>query len=233
MDQPEFPMRINKYLAFKNYATRKGADTLIEQGKVFVNGRLAVLGDKINRTDTVEVRRSKAPSHAYFAYHKPVGTVTHSPQKGEKDIRESIPLKGVFPIGRLDKDSHGLIILTDDGRVTDRLLGPERANEKEYVVKTVERLPRAFEERMSKGIGIDGYTTKPCVVRHLDSRAFSIILTEGKNRQIRRMCEALGVRVAELERVRIMNVPLGNLAPGAYRRLGGKELKTFLGGLGL
>ena len=118
-----FPMRINKYLAHKNLCTRREADTMIEAGKVTINGRKAVLGDKVSETDDVKVlfRQKK---HRYFAYNKPRGIITHSPDKDEKDIKQSVPIQGVFPVGRLDKDSQGLIILTDDGRVTDKLLNP-------------------------------------------------------------------------------------------------------------
>lgn len=125
-----FPMGLNRYLALKGYATRRAADDLIREGSVMVNGKVAVIAQKVHEGDIVEVkRRGPAPKYSYFAYHKPLGVVTHSPQEGEQGIREAtaksdLP-KGVFPVGRLDKNSHGLIILTDDGRVTDRLLNPE------------------------------------------------------------------------------------------------------------
>src|SRR6185369_10309848 len=144
MSDATFPMRINKYLAHKNLCTRREADTLITTGKVLLNGRPAVLGDKVQETDVVKVL-FRTKKYRYFAYNKPRGIITHSPGEGEKDIKQSIPLSGVFPIGRLDKDSEGLIVLTDDGRITDKLLNPDYDHEKEYVVTTVGPLPSNFK----------------------------------------------------------------------------------------
>ncbi|OYV28079.1 MAG: hypothetical protein B7W98_00320, partial [Parcubacteria group bacterium 20-58-5] len=134
----DYPMRINKYLAHEGISTRRGADELIARKKVLINGRVAVIGEKVNEGDTVELRgKSSAKKFVYYAYHKPVGVITHSPQLGEKDIKQSVALpKDVFPVGRLDKDSSGLIILTNDGRVTDRLLAPGYDHDKEYRVRT-------------------------------------------------------------------------------------------------
>src|SRR3989344_8713980 len=138
-----YPMRINKYLAHKGIATRKAADALIERGGVKINGRKAVLGDKVLEKDTVEVRGAQK-QYRYFAYNKPVGVITHSPQLGEKDIATSTKLRDVFPVGRLDKASHGLIILTDDARITDRLLSPRYDHDKEYFVQVRQELPNNF-----------------------------------------------------------------------------------------
>jgi len=124
MDKPEYPMRINKYLASKRYCTRREADEIIEKGKVLINGKRAALGDKVSEKDVVEVK-FRQKKYRYFAYNKPRGIITHSPQGEEEDIAMKVPLEGVFPVGRLDKDSYGLIILTDDGRITDKLLNPE------------------------------------------------------------------------------------------------------------
>src|SRR3989344_3231566 len=228
----EYPMRINKYLAHKNFATRREADTFIEQGKVLINGRKAVLGDKVSENDVVEVR-FRTKEHRYFAYNKPRGIITHSPEEDERDIRQSIPLVGVFPVGRLDKDSHGLIILTDDGRITDKLLNPEYVHEKEYVVTVKETLAANFRERMEKGVNIEGYTTKPCTVKILGEKKFSITLTEGKKHQIRRMCASLGYVTADLERIRIMNIKLAGLKLGEHRALKDAELASFLRALAL
>lgn len=242
-------MRINKYLADKQYASRRGADALIEKGCVFINGKLAKLGDSVNETDVVEVKEKKGKASAelaYFAYNKPVGVVTHSPQKDEKDIRQSIaeglkstPLQKsvdptkLFPIGRLDKDSHGLLILTNDGRITSKLLDPEEDHEKEYVVETDRRLPENFETRMERGVTIeDGngkrIKTKPCIVKVIGDKKFTIILTEGKKRQIRKMCEEVGVHVKDLKRTRIMDITIGHLGPNSLRRIKGDELDSFL-----
>lgn len=226
-----YPMRINKYLAHKNLCTRREADTLISAGKVRINGAAAQLGDKVNKDDKVEVR-FRVKKYRYFAYNKPRGVITHSPQGDEKEIKQVSPIPGVFPVGRLDKDSKGLIILTDDGRITDKLLNPEYVHEKEYVVTTKEELKANFKAKMEKGVDIEGYVTKPCTVRVLEPTKFSVVLTEGKKHQIRRMCAALGYVVNALERVRIMNIHLSGLAEGQHRPIDGSELKTFLKSLG-
>lgn len=225
-------MRINKYLAAKKYSTRRGADELISKGRVYINGKPASLGDKVKESDVVEVK-VRQRTYRYFAYNKPRGIITHSPQGEEKEIAEVMPVQGVFPIGRLDKDSYGLIILTDDGRITDPLLNPESGHEKEYEVLTLDALPTNFKRRMESGIDIGGYTTKPCVVTILGKKKFSIVLTEGKKHQIRRMCGALGQSVLALQRKRILNIKLGSLKPGEHRALQGVELDTFLTLLGM
>ncbi|MDQ3089691.1 MAG: pseudouridine synthase [bacterium] len=230
----EFPIRINKYLALKNYSTRRGADELIEKRQVLINGRFAVLGDKVLDGDVVEVRKNKkAASYGYYAYNKPRGIVTLAPQAGEKDIMDSIDLKDIFPIGRLDKESSGLIILTNDGRITDRLLNPKHSHDKEYVVETKDKLRLNFKEKMENGVNIEDYITQKCKVEILGEKKFSITLGEGKRHQIRRMCVALFAEVKELKRVRIMNISLGKLAPNSYRKIDGEELSVFLKSLGL
>ncbi len=229
-----FPMRINKYLAVKKYTTRRGADDLIKEGKVFINGKPAQLGDKVLEKDNVEVRfRGKTKPLFYYAYNKPKGIITHSPQEGEKEIRDVLKIKGVFPVGRLDKDSHGLIILTNDGRITDRLLSPKYDHEKEYVVRTKAPLRQSFKKHMEAGVVIENEKTRPCKVKILNEKVFSITLTEGKKHQIRRMCVALHQEVEDLERVRVMNIRLGKLGRGEHRVIEGKELEAFLKSLDL
>ncbi len=219
----EFPMRINKYLAMRGHSTRRGADELIRAHKVYINGREAELGDKVQADDAVEVRSGGKPKNTvYFAYNKPRG-----------DITEQANAKGIFPVGRLDKDSHGLIILTNDGRITDRLLNPDREHEKEYRVKTTERLREGFCERMAKGIDIGDHVTAPCTVTRTGDFSFHITLKEGKKHQIRRMVDAMKNGVADLERIRVMNIKLDNLKPGATRPIEGAELAVFLKSLGL
>ena len=225
-------MRINKYNAWKGYTTRKDADVLIERKMVYVNGSLEVLGQKVQECDEVRVNY-KPRTFRYLAYHKPVDVVTHTPQYGEDDIVKQVRIPGVFPVGRLDKRSHGLIILTDDARVTDKLLNPDYEHEKEYFVRTVDELPKKFKEQMERGVDIEGYTTKPCEVDVMSPKTFRIRLTEGKKHQIRRMCAALKVTIDELERTRVMNIRLGNLKPGEHRDITGAERKQFLGSLGL
>jgi len=222
-------MRINKYLALNKHSTRRGADELISQKKVFINNKLAVLGDKVKETDKVEVRfRGKQKPYIYIAYNKPKGIVTHSAQEGEQEIKTAVAIKDVFPIGRLDKDSGGLIILTNDGRITERLLGPNHLHEKEYLVKTKEKLRSSFKEKAEAGVKIEKEKTGKCKVKIMGERLFKITLTEGKKHQIRRMCVALFQEVADLKRVRIMNIELGKLKSGEYRKIEGEELQTFL-----
>ena len=232
MEKPLYKVRINKYLASKKYCTRREADLLVAKGRVTINGRRAVLGDKVRENDRVEVFY-RPKKFRYFAYHKARGIITHSPQQGEESIQDTIPIEGVFPVGRLDKDSYGLIILTDDGRITDKLLNPDYEHEKEYTVTTREELPNNIKSRMERGVNIEGYMTKPCRIKVLGPKRFSIALVEGKKHQIRRMCAALGLTVADLERKRIMSISLGNLKSGAHRELKGDELKKFLKSLGM
>jgi len=232
-----YPMRLNKYLAHQGYATRRAADELIEKGLVTINGRRAVLGDKVLESDEVVVRSKSKKRYRYFAYFKPRGVVTHSAQDDDSDIddlvSENPELAGTFPVGRLDKDSHGLIILTDDGRVTDRLLSPDREHEKEYQVRTKEKLRANLKEKFEAGVDIEGYVTKPAKVRVTGEHSFAITLTEGKKHQVRRMVAAMFNEVKELKRTRVMNVKLDGLKSGEYRALAGEELETFLSSLGL
>jgi 23S rRNA pseudouridine2604 synthase len=234
----DYPVRINKYLAHKGVVTRRGADELIQKKKVFINGVLAKLGDMVQETDHVEVKGGgAAKKYSYYAYYKPLGIITHSPQGDEESIKETIGtdprMRHVFPIGRLDKDSYGLIILTDDGRVTDRLLNPMYDHEKEYIVKTREPLSSSFAQKMERGVDIEGYVTKPCTVHVKGDTTFSITLGEGKKHQIRRMVAALHNDVIDLKRVRIMNIRLGKLAPGVYRAFTDEERSSFLSSLGI
>jgi 23S rRNA pseudouridine2604 synthase len=238
MEKPEFPMRINKYLARHNHGTRRGVDEIIEKGQVFINGRRAVLGDQVQETDKVDVRRSgKMPTFVYLAYNKPVGLITVGQTKTEQDIVRSLPKEvaqlKVFPIGRLDKESEGLIILTNDARVTDRLLNPKYEHEKTYDVKTKLPFRTNFKEKMEGGINIEGYMTKPARVEIKGEKRALITLTEGKTHQIRRMLVALFNEVTSLKRVSVMNIKLGDLAAGAFRKIEGAELKEFLSSLEL
>jgi 23S rRNA pseudouridine2604 synthase len=233
-----YPIRINKYLAHHNYSTRVGSDDLVKKGLVFINGRRAVLGDKVNEGDEITVKaKGSQKEYVYYAYNKDVGISTN-PDVGSKDILQvtKFPVK-VFPVGRLDKDSHGLIILTNDGRVTDRLLSPLYSHEKEYVVKVDKPFSDKFIELMSGGVHFDGFISKKCKVwRAVSAKAsagqskdtFHIVLTEGKKRQIRRMCEALHHNVIDLKRIRIMNIELGKIPLGDFREIKDEELNIFL-----
>lgn len=226
-------IRINKYLAINGIATRREADKLIEAGKIIINGRKAILGDKVTSKDKVEVINKKKNNFVYYAYNKPRNVITHSPQDGEQDILTSSKLKGVFPVGRLDKDSEGLIILTNDGRIVDRLLNPKYDHEKEYIVKT--RIPiKDFQLKvMERGMKLEGIDTAPCKTKLLSEKTFSIIIKEGQKHQIRRMCDALNLHIVSLKRTRVMNIKLGNIKQNSYKKIEGQELVTFLKSLGL
>ncbi len=169
--------------------------------------------------------------YIYIAYNKPAGIICTT-EKIEGNIIDAINhSEKIVPVGRLDKDSHGLIILTNDGRITDKLLNPDGVHEKEYSVMTVNPLRPSFKEHMEKGVDIGDTLTKPCRIRITGEKTFNITLTEGKHHQIRRMCEAMHNDVKHLERVRIMNIRLGNLQANAWRKIEGQELDTFIDSL--
>lgn len=234
----EFPMRINKYLAHTGVASRREADDLVSKNKVLINGAPAEMGQQVNEGDTVEVVGKTKPK-SYYAYYKGRGIITHSPAPGETDIAtrlaEDYGITHVAPIGRLDKDSEGLMLLTNDGRITGPLLDPESGHEKEYDVAVDKPLSGMFQRAMQNGVDIEGYRTKPAkVVPHpKNAKRFSLTITEGKKHQIRRMCAALGYQVQDLKRVRICNIELGKLKPNQYRKLTEQELSGLLTELGL
>lgn len=231
-------MRINKYLALKKIASRREADVLIEKKQIMVNGKTAVLGQLVNESDVVEVV-GNTKQYVYLAYYKGRGVITHSPEGDEVDIatrlKNDYNLRDISPVGRLDKDSEGLMLLTNDGRVTGPLLAPESGHEKEYEVTVDKPVTGMFLKLMSLGVNIEGYKTKPTrVTAHPRSqRTFNIILQEGKKHQIRRMCAALGYQVQDLKRVRIMSILLGELKPNQYRKISGNELRSLLKALDL
>lgn len=197
----------------------------MEKHQVFINSKLANHGDKVTENDKVEVLKTKNQKpYLYFAYNKPENIETEKIHP---------PEKSVFPLGRLDKASHGLMIFSNDGRITDRLLNPEYEHEKEYIVKTAEKLRSSFKKNMEAGVDIEGYVTKKCRVEILNDFIFRITLTEGKKHQIRRMCSALHQQVRDLQRIRIMNINLGKLPAGSFRPIKGRELDLFLKKLGL
>lgn len=232
------PVRLNKYLADQKLASRREADVLIAAGKVLVNGEKAVLGQKVTADDKVTLL-GKPKKYQYLAYYKGRGIITHSPGEGETDIVTKISadygLTGLHPVGRLDKDSEGLIILSNDGRITGPLLEPDTDHEKEYQVVVDKNLTSIFVNKMAAGVNIEGYQTKPTTVirSKRNDKSFNIILTEGKKHQIRRMCAALGYQVQSLKRVRVMNIKILNLKPNQYRKIIGEEKMEFLRLLGL
>jgi 23S rRNA pseudouridine2604 synthase len=237
--EPEikFPIRINRYLALKQFCSRREADKLIKQGQVTLNGKTAELGMQVKEGDEVSLRqgfKKMETSRVYLAFNKPTGIVTHNPEMGQKSIRDIFRYKTrVFPIGRLDKDSYGLIILTNDGRVTGKLLSPEFQHEKEYAIKVDKTITDAFLKKMARGVDIADYITKPASIRKTGEKEFKITITEGKKRQIRRMCLALGYIVMDLKRLRILNIELGNLKAGEAREIKGEELQKLLKEIGL
>lgn len=233
-----FPMRINKYLAEQKIASRREADALISAKKVLVNGKEAVLGQMIDEDDKVTIK-GKTKDLVYLAYYKEIGIITHSPSADEIDIAERLlktyGLKDIHPQGRLDKNSEGLIILSNDGRLTAPLLDPENEKEKEYEVVVDKEIRDSFLNKMSKGVLIEGYKTKPAraVAKGGDLHTFFLTITEGKKHQVRRMCTALGYQVQNLKRLRVANIKLENLKPNQYRAIKGKEREVFLKSLGL
>lgn len=230
----DFPIRINKYLAEKGICSRREGDQLIGEGKVKINGKPAKLGELVNEGDEVEVADSLKELF-YIAYNKPAGIVTNCPQKGEKEIKDILRLDfEYFPVGRLDKNSRGLLLLSNDGRITDKLLNPRHFHEKEYEVEVNREVQENDLRQLRQGITLDGgFMTKPCEIKMINDRVFSIILTEGKNRQIRRMCLALGYDVIDLNRVRIMNIRSEGLQDGHYKKLSGEVLAELLSELEL
>lgn len=228
-------VRINKYLADHKICTRKKADDLIERGLVLINGKPAKLGQKVTESDRVEVADIES-KYKYFMYNKPMGIVTHSAQEeGQQSIADILPreYQDLFPVGRLDMDSKGLILLTNDGRVVDRLLNPKYEHEKEYLVGLNKLVKPDLLRRIKKGIFIGDYKTKPAKAVLAGEKTIKIILIEGKNHQIRRMVTACGFEVKSLTRTRIMNLRLGGLKPGELKELGLLEKKKFLTSIGL
>lgn len=222
-------VRLNKYISESGYTSRREADKLIERGKVKVNGQIATMGIKVNKDDVVEVEGSvirQEEKLVYIAVNKPVGITCTTEHKITGNIVDFINHeKRIFPIGRLDKDSQGLIFLTNDGDVVNKILRAGNNHEKEYIVTVDKAISDEFIQNMSKGVPILDSITKECVVKKEGKKVFRIILTQGLNRQIRRMCEYFGYNVVKLERIRIMNVKLGDLPIGKWRYLKEEELK--------
>ena len=220
-------MRINKFISEAGTASRRGADKLITEGRVTINGKRATIGSQVEPGDDVRVNGNQlfvARNNVYIALNKPVG-ITCTTEKGVKgNIVDLVnhPFR-VFHIGRLDKDSEGLILLTNDGDIVNEILRSENQHEKEYIVSVDRPITPEFLKQMSEGVKILDTVTLPCKVEQLSKYDFKIILTQGLNRQIRRMCEALGYNVYRLQRIRIMNIQLDNLPVGQWRYLSKKE----------
>ena len=226
--------RLNKYLSEAGYCSRREADRLIDAGRVTINDVVPEMGTKVTPEDIVkvdgEVIGERKQDFVYLAFNKPVGIVCTTDTRVEKDnIIDFINYhKRIFPIGRLDKPSEGLILLTDDGDIVNKILRASNNHEKEYIVTVDKPISQTFVQRMASGIYIEelGKRTKTCEVKKIDKYTFSIILTQGLNRQIRRMCEYLNYEVQTLKRVRIMNIKL-DMPVGKYRELTKDEFKTL------
>jgi len=223
-------IRINKYLSEEGYCSRRMADRLIEEGKVTINNEISKIGAKVKDGDQVKVeghiiKKSRSPKKIYLAFNKPVGIVCTTDRKVESDnIIDFIKYpKRIFPIGRLDKPSEGLIFLTNDGDIVNKILRARNNHEKEYIVSVNRPINKDFIQRMSNGVEILETITKNCLVKQLGPKKFKIILTQGLNRQIRRMCESLGYEVKSLKRVRIMNIRL-DVPTGKFREFTKEEL---------
>ena len=227
--------RINKYLSEVGYCSRREADRLILEGEVTINGKITEIGAKVEESDQVEVKgqrieKSTSQKKIYLAFNKPVGIVCTTDRKVEpNNVIDFIKYpKRIFPIGRLDKLSEGLIFLTNDGDIVNKILRARNNHEKEYIVKVNRQINSDFIQSMSNGVEILGTITNNCFVKQLGPKKFKIILTQGLNRQIRRMCEALGYRVRSLKRVRIMNIKL-DVPTGEYREFTKEELLELNG----
>lgn len=232
METPNI-VRLNKYLSEVGYCSRREADKLIDQGRVTINDVVPEMGTKVNRdTDVVKVNgelvTEPKEKHVYLAFHKPIGIVCTTAKNEKDNIVDYINYpKRIFPIGRLDKPSEGLIFLTSDGDIVNKILRARNHHEKEYLVTVDRHINPEFIKRMGNGIPILDTVTRKCEVEQISAYDFRIVLTQGLNRQIRRMCEYLGYEVTKLKRIRIMNVPL-DIPVGEWRDLTSKELETIL-----
>lgn len=231
-------IRINKYLSQAGVLSRRKADEAVDRGDVTINGRVAISGDKVNPGDVVEFLGKPVTvekvERVILAYNKPLGLVCTSKEADKDSIFRKLDYPDMlYYVGRLDKNSQGLLLLTNDGELANQIQKARNNHEKEYVVRVDKPLTAAFVKGMMGGVPleVDGEdkirVTKECVVEQIGKNTFRIIITEGINRQIRRMCEHFGYRVTFLKRVRVMNIPLGNLPLGHYRKLSANEEKTL------
>ena len=233
-------MRLNKYLASCGICSRRDADKLIEQGAVTVNGKKADMGCRVTPQDTVALRGKKIAGmdkKVVLAYYKPVGVVcserdTHAKKLVIDDMK--YPVRVTYA-GRLDKDSEGLLLMTNDGSLIDAMMRGANRHEKEYLVKTSKEWTKEAIQAMRDGIYLEelGVTTRPCEIEQLGPKTLRMILTQGLNRQIRRMCKSQGYEVTSLKRTRVMNIKLGNLKPGAYEEITGEPLQELYRACGL
>lgn len=229
-------MRINKYISETGFCSRREADKLVEAKRVRINDQIATLGSIVEPSDHVFVDGKLLESkkkHVYIALNKPVGITCTTERQVKGNIIDFINYpERIFPIGRLDKDSEGLILLTGDGDIVNKILRSENNHGKEYIVTVDQPITQEFLEGMAGGVRILGQTTKQCKVKRLSKYTFNIILTQGLNRQIRRMCEVFGYNVVNLLRIRILNIRLNGLKTGEWRYLTEKELSDLMNIIG-
>lgn len=224
---------LNKFIAETGICSRREADRFIEAGRVKLNGKIAQKGNRVEAGDKVLLDNKplkNKPKFIYLAYHKPVGVTSTTDRKDPSNILDALNFpKRIFPIGRLDKDSEGLIFLTNDGDIVNKILRAGNSHEKEYLVTVQKPITKDFIQKMGNGVPILGKTTRKCFVKKENKFVFRILLTEGMNRQIRRMCEYFGYRVKKLVRIRIMNVHLTGLPRGKWRYLTDDEMSVLNG----
>ncbi len=230
-DEHKESVRINKYISSSGFCSRRKADELVELGIVTIDGLTAVSGSQVFPGQTVLVNGKPVlpnDDHIYLAFHKPLGITCTTDSRDPDNIIDYIDYpQRIFPIGRLDKNSSGLILLTNDGDIVNRLLRAEGRHDKEYVVEVNKPLDPDFKKNMENGVPILDTVTLPCQVKIVGKSSFHIILNQGLNRQIRRMCEYFGYRVVRLKRIRILNISLGSLPVGEYRNLTPKERRDL------
>lgn len=223
--------RLNKYISETGFCSRREADKLIDAGRIKVNGKVPEMGLKVSDSDSILIDNKplKAkPKRVYIAYNKPVGVTCTTEKKIKSNIVSAINYpERIFPIGRLDRPSEGLIFLTNEGDIVNKILRAGNNHEKEYIVTVDKSINKRFVDRMAGGLPILDTVTKKCFVKQTGDKKFTIVLTQGLNRQIRRMCEYLGYEVTALKRVRIMNVNLNGLRPGQWRHLSDKEMSEI------
>lgn len=223
---------LNKFVSSTGICSRREADRWIEAGRLKINGTVAVKGNRVEEGDQVTLDGQpvgERPEPVYLAFHKPPGVTSTTDRKDRDNIIDYIKYRErIFPIGRLDKASTGLLLMTNDGDIVNEILRAENEHEKEYIVSVNKPLTESFLRRMSAGLPILDTVTKPCTIEQLDVRLFRIVLTQGLNRQIRRMCEFLGYRVMTLKRIRIMHIHLGDLPVGQWRPLTHPELTELM-----
>ncbi len=224
-------VRLNKFISEAGICSRRKADELIDRGQVLVDGQVAEKGMKIFPGQEVKVGRkviSQSREMIMLAVNKPVGIVCTAEKREKHNIVDFIGYpRRIYPVGRLDKDSEGLILMTNNGDIVNEIMRARNQHEKEYIVKVDKEITREFLERMGSGVPILDTVTRPCRIEQIGKYTFRIILTQGLNRQIRRMCEYLGYEVTRLKRVRIMNIRLGDLKPGQYRDVSIEEMEQL------